>query len=173
MSWLWSWNFLLGSSIFAFGLYTNIRCDNILLNLRKPGETGYKIPHGFMFRYVSGGNYFGEVTEWFGWALACWSVPAFSFALFAAMFLGSRSYSHHRWYLKKFPEYPKNRKIIIPFILWWQEKHLCDSAIETFLRSSLCRVYNGVGVLDKTLEKRQKKKLKTTIRWMQIINLNE
>ncbi|MHA1855496.1 MAG: hypothetical protein ACTSWX_09125 [Promethearchaeota archaeon] len=27
-----------------------------------------------------------------------------------------RAYSHHHWYLEKFPEYPKNRKAIFPYI---------------------------------------------------------
>ena len=33
--------------LFLIGAYINIQSDNILLmNLRKPGETGYKIPQG-------------------------------------------------------------------------------------------------------------------------------
>uniref|UniRef100_H2YSM1 3-oxo-5-alpha-steroid 4-dehydrogenase n=1 Tax=Ciona savignyi TaxID=51511 RepID=H2YSM1_CIOSA len=110
------WNFVFGVAIFFFGFYTNLECDSILRNLRKPGEKGYKIPTGSMFDYVSGGNLFGEALEWSGWALACWSVQGFAFAAFAVMYLSARSYSHHVWYLKKFEDYPKDRKIFIPYI---------------------------------------------------------
>ena len=46
--------FLIGASMWAFGLAINIHSDYILCNLRKPGETGYKIPMGGAFNYVSG-----------------------------------------------------------------------------------------------------------------------
>ena len=32
--------------LFVFGMVVNIHSDHILRNLRKPGETGYKIPQG-------------------------------------------------------------------------------------------------------------------------------
>ena len=35
-----------GVCVFAAGMFTNIYSDHILRNLRKPGETGYKIPKG-------------------------------------------------------------------------------------------------------------------------------
>jgi len=33
------------------------RCHQILSNLRKPGERGYKIPRGFLFNYITCANY--------------------------------------------------------------------------------------------------------------------
>ena len=54
----------------------------LLVELRKPGETGYKIPHGGMFTYVSGANFCGEIIEWFGFAMATgFNLPATTFAL--------------------------------------------------------------------------------------------
>ena len=51
----------------------NIKSDNILLSLRsKSGE--YKIPEGFMFKYVSFPNYLGEILEWMAFALMTWSL---------------------------------------------------------------------------------------------------
>jgi len=35
-----------GVFLFLFGMTANIHSDHILRNLRKPGETGYKIPQG-------------------------------------------------------------------------------------------------------------------------------
>lgn len=37
---------LLGGILWLTGLVINIHSDHILRNLRKPGETGYKIPRG-------------------------------------------------------------------------------------------------------------------------------
>ncbi|EDV21636.1 uncharacterized protein TRIADDRAFT_59840 [Trichoplax adhaerens] len=71
---------------------------------------------GGMFEYVSGANFFGEMLEWFGFSVACWSLPAAAFAFFAASNIGPRAYHHHRYYQKKFDDYPKERKAIIPFI---------------------------------------------------------
>jgi 3-oxo-5-alpha-steroid 4-dehydrogenase 1 len=55
------------------GMWINIQSDGILRNLRKPGETGYKIPRGGLFRYVSGANFLGEIVEWSGFAIAAGS----------------------------------------------------------------------------------------------------
>jgi len=41
--WL-QWNFIAGIVLFFTGFIINIQSDNILLKLRKPGETCYKIP---------------------------------------------------------------------------------------------------------------------------------
>ncbi len=38
-----------GTLIWAVGMYINTDADYILRNLRKPGDTGYKIPYGGMF----------------------------------------------------------------------------------------------------------------------------
>ncbi|NXQ00991.1 S5A1 dehydrogenase, partial [Vidua macroura] len=78
------------------GTAINIHSDHILRNLRKPGETGYKIPRGGMFEYVSGANFFGEILEWFGFALACCTIESLAFALCTLFVLGSRARQHHK-----------------------------------------------------------------------------
>ncbi|CAD6197313.1 unnamed protein product [Caenorhabditis auriculariae] len=114
----WFFLSLLGILIFFKGMHMNIQADNILLNLREPGETGYKIPRGGMFEYVSGANYLGEIVEWTGYALAAQSLPAVAFAIFTICNIGPRAIHHHQWYLNKFKgEYPTERKALIPFIL--------------------------------------------------------
>eukprot|EP01084_Bolivina_argentea_P008911 16670_1 len=50
-------NFILGVIIFVIGMLINLQSDSILRNLRKPGETGYKIPYGGMFNYVTAAKY--------------------------------------------------------------------------------------------------------------------
>lgn len=110
--------FIAGVTIWGLGFGINYQADAILRNLRKPGETGYRIPQGGMFEYVSAANYFGEIVEWSGFALAAWNLPALAFAICTACNLGPRAIQHHGWYRNKFKEdYPKTRKAIIPFIL--------------------------------------------------------
>lgn len=109
--------FAIGCILFFLGMAINIHSDHILRNLRKPGETGYKIPRGGMFNFISGGNFFGESLEWIGYAIACWNIPAASFALFTVCNIGPRAYHHHQYYKQKMDNYPKDRKAFIPFIL--------------------------------------------------------
>lgn len=115
-SWLWDTRFILGAALFATGYLINRHSDAILRNLRKPGESGYKIPQGGFFRFVTSPNYFGEIVEWLGWAIASWSLAGLAFFLFTAANLVPRARSHHRWYLEKFDNYPKDRKIIFPYL---------------------------------------------------------
>ncbi|KAG9479381.1 hypothetical protein GDO78_012841 [Eleutherodactylus coqui] len=108
--------FILGLMLFTCGMLINIHSDHILRNLRKPGEMGYKIPRGGLFEYVSGANFLGEIMEWSGFAVAGWSVPGAAFAIFTLLVLSSRAQQHHQWYLERFEDYPKARKILIPFM---------------------------------------------------------
>lgn len=112
------WNFILGSAIFFAGLILNIDSDNRLINLRKSSTGGYKIPYGGLFDYVSAANYSAECFEWFGFALASWSMPGLAFSLFTISNTGPRGYHHHQFYKQKFGKtYPANRKALIPFLL--------------------------------------------------------
>lgn len=106
-----------GILFFVSGMLINIHSDHVLRNLRKPGETGYKIPRGGMFEFVSGANFFGEMLEWIGFAIATWSLPGLAFAAFTCLNIGPRAYQHHKYYLEKFEDYPKTRKAVIPFVL--------------------------------------------------------
>jgi 3-oxo-5-alpha-steroid 4-dehydrogenase 1 len=115
-AWLSSPQFIIGITLFIVGMSLNIQSDNILLNLRKPGETSYKIPQGGLFKYISCPNLFGEILEWIGFAIMVWALPAVSFALWTFANLAPRAIAHHKWYLNKFQNYPKKRKAIIPFI---------------------------------------------------------
>ena len=116
VSWLTDPRFIVGTLIFLIGMAINRQSDNILLNLRKPGETGYKIPQGGFYKWVSAPNYFGEIVEWIGWAIATWSVAGLSFAVYVVANLAPRALSNHRWYHEKFSDYPRERRALIPGI---------------------------------------------------------
>ena len=78
----------------------------MLRTLRAPGERGYKIPRGGLYRFVSAPNYFGELVEWSGFALAAWSPAALVFVVWTAANLAPRAWANHRWYRRTFPDYP-------------------------------------------------------------------
>lgn len=73
--------------------------------------------NGGLFEYISAANYFGEVVEWCGYALASWSIQGWAFAVFTFCVLFTRAQQHHKWYHEKFEDYPKFRKIMIPFLV--------------------------------------------------------
>jgi len=116
-SWLSDPRFLIGLALFLIGAAINLISDHTLIALREDGGRGYKIPRGGLFEFISCPNLFGEIVQWSGFALMCWNLPALSFAVWTAANLIPRALSHHRWYREHFPDYPHNRKAVIPFVL--------------------------------------------------------
>ncbi|ETW02261.1 hypothetical protein H310_05812 [Aphanomyces invadans] len=115
-AWLLHPRTLLGLALFFVGMTINIIADNRLIALRTNGSTGYSIPRGFLFEYVTCANFLGECVQWTGFALAMWNAGALSFMVWTWANLVPRAASHHAWYVSKFKDYPKNRFRIIPFV---------------------------------------------------------
>lgn len=115
--------FVGGVMLFLAGMAINLHSDAILRSLRtarnpeyKPG-TRYYIPRGGAFEFVSGANFFGEIVEWTGFAIAANSWVALAFAVFTFANIGPRGAQHHQWLRAKFDDYPRTRRAVIPF-LW-------------------------------------------------------
>jgi protein-S-isoprenylcysteine O-methyltransferase Ste14 len=115
-AWLADPRFIIGAVIFAAGFFINKQSDAITRRLWDPQNPGYKIPYGGLYRYVSCPNYFGEIVTWIGWAVMTWSLAGLFFVIWTAANLVPRARANHRWYLEKFPDYPKERKAIIPYV---------------------------------------------------------
>lgn len=94
-TWLTSPHFIAGLFIFGMGMFINTRADSILIKLRTRGETGYKIPRGFLFDRVSSPNLLGEMIEWSGFALMAWNLPPSSFMIWTFANLVPRAKNHH------------------------------------------------------------------------------
>jgi steroid 5-alpha reductase family enzyme len=107
-----------GVIIFFSGFIINKYHDSILIKLRPTSGDGYKIPYGGLFKYVSCPNFFGEIISWAGFALVAFNLPALSFLVWTIVNLTTRALDHHKWYIKEFPEYPKERKAIFPFFIF-------------------------------------------------------
>lgn len=115
-SWLKDPRFIIGVIVFIIGYIINRHSDLVLRELRKPGENGYKIPFGGMYKFVSSPNYLGEILIWIGWALMVWNLAGLLFAFWTVANLVPRARSHHKWYKETFEEYPEKRKAIIPYL---------------------------------------------------------
>lgn len=102
--------------LFVIGFCVNLHSDAILRRLRT-SSARYQIPYGGLFEYISAPHYLGEMVEWTGYALACNSIASLAFLVYTAANLIPRGVAHHAWYQSSFPDYPIQRKAIIPF-LW-------------------------------------------------------
>jgi protein-S-isoprenylcysteine O-methyltransferase Ste14 len=112
--WLTDPRFIIGILVFILGYVINRQSDQVLKSLRGPGETGYRIPWGGCYRWISCPNYAGEMIIWAGWAIATWSLPGLAFAFWTAANLVPRARAHHAWYQTTFPDYPMERKALLP-----------------------------------------------------------
>jgi len=90
------WNFILGIVLFLGGFIINYISDDKLIYLRKPSETGYKIPEGFLFKYISCPNHFGEMIEWLGFALMIGILAGWTFFIWTVSNLLPRALHHHQ-----------------------------------------------------------------------------
>jgi 3-oxo-5-alpha-steroid 4-dehydrogenase 1 len=116
VSWLSDPRFVGGAVLFLTGYLINKHSDRILRHLRAPGETGHRIPHGGLYRWVSCPNYLGEIIEWIGFAILSWSLAGVAFAAWTIANLAPRAREHHRWYKDRFSDYPASRRALIPSI---------------------------------------------------------
>jgi 3-oxo-5-alpha-steroid 4-dehydrogenase 1 len=116
-AWINDFRFIAGTLLFFSGIFINLSADEKLIHLRRNNPDEYRIPFGGMFNLISCPNFFGEILEWLGYALLCWSLPALSFFVWTFCNLVPRALDHHRWYRQHFRDYPENRKAIFPWVV--------------------------------------------------------
>jgi len=105
----------IGLGIFVVSELGNLVTHIMLRNLRPAGSTERRIPRGFLFDYVSCPNYTFEILAWIGFSLMTQTLTAYIFAFVGAAQMTVWAIKKHRQYRKDFPDYPKSRKIILPF----------------------------------------------------------
>lgn len=118
--WLTDPRFLVGLIVYLGGFTLLVSSESIVRNLRDkndPGATEYKIPYGGGFRFVTSPAYLGELIAWAGFALLTWSLAGVVIFLITAGNLVPRALATHRWYREKFPDYPTERKALIPGVI--------------------------------------------------------
>lgn len=108
--------------LFLWACYQQYSATVILANLRKNknGEViskGHKIPYGGLFEYLSNPHFTTEMLMYIFISIVLWGNTTW---IFVCLWVISNQtvtcLLSHWWYVEKFPEYPKNRKALIPFI---------------------------------------------------------
>lgn len=119
--WLTDARFLIGLAIYALGLLLILTSESVMRNLREPNPPAdaprYRIPYGWGFRWVSSPQYLGEIVAWTGFAIFTWGLPGVMILLITASNLVPRALATHRWYREQFPDYPAQRRALIPYVV--------------------------------------------------------
>ncbi|KAI9474677.1 3-oxo-5a-steroid 4- dehydrogenase [Coemansia sp. RSA 989] len=108
---------LLYSGIFLFAEVSNLITHITLRNLRPPGTRIRRIPTGYGFNLVSVPNYFFEIIAWTAFTCMTRSLAALLFLVVATAQMYVWAVKKHKQYKREFPDYPKSRKALFPFIL--------------------------------------------------------
>jgi len=101
----------------------NLSIHLALRNLRPAGSNERKIPVAtgnpftWLFNFVSCPNYTYEVLSWISFSVMTQCLPAGLFTIAGFYQMTVWALGKHKNYKKEFPNYPKNRKSIIPFIV--------------------------------------------------------
>ena len=112
--------FGIGTVIFAWASYHQHQCHRILAQLRgsESANSGYLLPNGDWFEFVSSPHYLAEVIVYLSLLLVVMSDPVWW--LVVGFVMGNLTYTAlgtHRWYKRKFEHYPKSRTAIFPGVL--------------------------------------------------------
>jgi 3-oxo-5-alpha-steroid 4-dehydrogenase 1 len=113
--------FVLGVVLYYAAFGANLHSDNVVRNLRSKQEVAsgikkYRIPTGGLFRYVSSPSYLTEILFWLGFSIFTWSLAGVYILLITMANLIPRAVATHTWYRETFPDYPAQRKILIPYV---------------------------------------------------------
>mmetsp|Transcript_15993 Transcript_15993/g.24803 ORF Transcript_15993/g.24803 Transcript_15993/m.24803 type:complete len:95 (+) Transcript_15993:707-991(+) len=88
-----------------------------LRNLRKPGQRGRRIPHGWGFGTVSCANYLWELCAWITFQLMTQNYGGSMFLLVSFLQMLDWASQKQERYIKDFgSKYPSNRKAFLPYI---------------------------------------------------------
>ena len=105
------------TALFCLFEFCNLSTHLILRNLRPPGTKERRIPHGCGFDLVSCANYLWESCAWTTFVLQVQVLGGFVFLAASNYIMSNWALKKHRRYKKEFPDYPKGRKAMFPFLL--------------------------------------------------------
>jgi len=111
-----------GVGLFIISELLNLKAHIDLRNLRPAGTRIRQVPKGILFRFISCPNYLFEILSWVGFTMASQSVATATFTLVGAAQMTAWAIQKHKRYRREFDGqegrelYPRNRKILIPFV---------------------------------------------------------
>ncbi|CAJ0585743.1 unnamed protein product, partial [Mesorhabditis spiculigera] len=112
-----------GLAGFLIAEFGNLSIHILLRNLRPAGTKERRIPKpdgnpmSCIFNLVSCPNYTYEALAWLSFTVMTQSFPAFLFTVAGFVQMTIWALNKHRAYKKEFPDYPKGRKAIVPFVI--------------------------------------------------------
>ncbi|MCC5815790.1 MAG: hypothetical protein JJT78_13640 [Leptospira sp.] len=108
---------LFGFIVFGIGTSMNFYHHLLLSKLRTDkNDKDYKIPAGGIFSLLVCPHYFFELISWLGIAIVSTYLESYFIFIIMLGYLSGRSNQTREWYLKRIPEFPKDRKRIFPFL---------------------------------------------------------
>lgn len=114
--------FIIEAMIFLLFWWMQLDSAKILANLRKDKKGNvvtnkHLIPRGGLFEYVSSPHLFCEIMLYVTLGLILLGNSSFPFIIFWVV--SNQVFSAvltHQWYKSQFPDYPKDRKILVPLL---------------------------------------------------------
>ena len=107
--------FLVGMVLFGVGQIFNFYHHKLLADLRTD-DKNYRIPSGGLFDLVTAPHYLMELSAWLGMALMSRHLAAYMVFVWTCSYLLARAMRTHEWYQEKFKDYPRERRVILPFL---------------------------------------------------------
>ncbi|KAA0197454.1 Synaptic glycoprotein SC2, partial [Fasciolopsis buskii] len=114
---------LFGLGLFLVSEWANFTCHLTLKNLRPPNSTIRRIPEpmpGYlftrMFKLVVCPHYLFESLAWVGFSVMTQVLPAAIFTTVGFSQMAVWAAARLRAYRREFPDFPRHRKAIIPFV---------------------------------------------------------
>nr|CAD7403157.1 unnamed protein product [Timema cristinae] len=117
------WQAYAGLVLFILCELGNLSIHVALRNLRPPGTKLRKIPEATsnpftaLFNFVSCPNYTYEFGSWLAFSIMTQCLPAGLFTLAGMYQMSVWALGKHRAYKKEFPNYPRGRSAILPFLI--------------------------------------------------------
>nr|XP_012228980.1 PREDICTED: polyprenol reductase-like [Linepithema humile] len=113
---------LMCALIFLLSTYLQLRTNVIFAGLRKNQHGDivtkeHKIAFGELFNYISNPLQLTEIILYLTLSVILWPASTFHYiTIFVVLNQIETAYLSHQWYQNTFKNYPKERKILIPFI---------------------------------------------------------
>ncbi|XP_012573247.2 polyprenal reductase 2 isoform X1 [Cicer arietinum] len=114
------WKHWISAAVFFWGWIHQYRCHKILGSLRDSRQADeYVIPRGDWFEIVSSPHYLSEMVIYASFVVATGgsNLTIWLLFVFVVTNLAFAAVETHRWYRRKFEDYPSSRFAVIPFIL--------------------------------------------------------
>jgi len=105
-----------GLFVFFAGEILNFYHHRLLARLREPGQTDYKIPRGGLFSRIACPHYLFEIAAWIGYAIMSAHIIVFGLVFILMAYLVGRARRTVIWYRENMPDYPKERKALLPYV---------------------------------------------------------